>query len=301
LQTGKILHTFDINEHPTNTKMKFKHLLLVAASILFIQGCDEIDGPYGVTNNGGIDTSDNIVRKVLIEDFTGHTCQACPNAHREATRLHNLFGEQLVILAIHADFWADPYPSGAPYFTYDFRNPTSTQIATDYNVVGQPFPKGMVNRMLNTSTNTQLILDWANWEPKVNDWLAIPADAGIEITPTYNETNRNITADVTVKIVNELTDPVSLAVYFSEDSILQWQKDGSTNVQNYVHNHVLRGSLNGTYGESLGIQAAGAEITRTYSATLVPNDAVADHIHLVAILSNEITKEIIQVEEIKLK
>ena len=88
--------------------MKFKHLLLVAASILFIQGCDEIDGPYGVTNNGGIDTSDNIVRKVLVEDFTGHVCQACPNAHREAKRLHNLFGEQLVIIAIHADYWADP-------------------------------------------------------------------------------------------------------------------------------------------------------------------------------------------------
>jgi hypothetical protein len=159
----------------------------------------------------------------------------------------------------------------------------------------------MVNRMLNTGTNNQLILDWANWEPKINDWLAIPADAGLEITPTYNETNRSITADVTVKMVNELTDPVSLAVYFTEDSILQWQKDGNTNVQNYVHNHVLRGSLNGMYGESLGIQSAGAEITRSYSATLLPNDAVADHIHLVAILTNETTKEIIQVEEIKLK
>jgi hypothetical protein len=55
------------------------------------------------------------------------------------------------------------------------------------------------------------------------------------------------------------------------------------------------------YGESLGIQSAGAEITRSYSATLLPNDAVADHIHLVAILTNETTKEIIQVEEIKLK
>jgi len=301
LQTGIIIHTFDINEHPTNTIMKFKHLLLVAASILFIQGCDEIDGPYGVTNNGGVDTSDNVVRKVLIEDFTGHVCQACPNAHREATRLHNLFGEQLVIIAVHADYWADPYPSGAPYFTYDFRNALSTQIATDFNVIGQPFPKGMVNRMLNSGTNNQLILDWANWEPKINDWLAIPADAGIEITPTYNETNKSITADVTVKVVNELTDPVSLAVYFTEDSIIQWQKDGNTNVQSYIHNHVLRGTLNGTYGESLGTQAAGAEITRSYSATLVPNDAVADHIHLVAILTNEITKEVIQVEEIKLK
>lgn len=280
--------------------MKIQHILL-GLTLLFTASCDEIDGPYGVSSGGGIDTTEDVVRKVLIDDFTGHTCQACPNAHREAKRLENILGEQLVVLAVHADFWADPYPSGAPYFTYDFRNPIATQIATDFNVIGQPFPKGMVNRMINTSTSTQLILDWANWEPKVSEWLALPADAGIEITPTYNAGNRNISAEVKVKVVNELTDPVSLAVYFSEDSIIQWQKDGSTNVQNYVHNHVLRGSLNGVYGESLGPQAAGTEITRTYSGTLTPNDAVADNVHLVAVLMNEITKEVIQVEEVHLK
>lgn len=281
--------------------MKIQHIL-TGLFLMSVVACDEIEGPYGVSSGGGnIDTTEDVVRKVLIDDFTGHTCQACPNAHREAKRLQNLLGEQLVVLAVHADFWADPYPSGAPYFTYDFRNPTSTQIATDFNVIGQPFPKGMVNRMINTSTNTQLILDWANWEPKVSEWLAIPADAGIEITPTYNETNRAISAEVKVKVIKALTDPVSLAVYFTEDSILQWQKDGSTNVQNYVHNHVLRGSLNGVYGESLGAQAAGAEITRTYSGTLIPNDAVADKVHLVAILMNETTKEVIQVEEVELK
>ncbi len=281
-------------------KMKIQHILL-SLSLLLTASCDKIEGPYGVSSGTGVDTTEDVVRKVLIEDFTGHTCQACPNAHREATRLHNLLGEQLVVLAIHADFWADPYPAGAPYFTYDFRNAVSTQIATDFNVIGQPFPKGMVNRMLNTSTSSQLILDWGNWDPKVSEWLAIPADAGLEITPAYDNVNREITAEVNVKVINELTDPVSLAVYFSEDSILQWQKDGSTNVQNYIHNHVLRGSLNGVYGESLGAQAAGTEITRTYTGTLAPADAVAEHVHLVAVLMNETTKEIIQVEEVKLK
>ncbi len=280
--------------------MKIQHILL-AATLFLVASCDEIDGPYGVSNTGGTDTTEDVVRKVLIEDFTGHTCQACPNAHREATRLHNLLGEQLVVLAVHADFWADPYPSGAPYFTYNFHNATSTQIATDFNVMGQPFPKGLVNRMLSPGTNTTLVLDWANWEPKVNEWLLLPADAGLEITPSYNDGTREITADVKVKMVNELTDPVSLAVYFSEDSIINWQKDGSTNIPDYVHNHVLRGTLNGVYGESLGVQSAGAEITRSYSGTLTPSDAVADHVHLVAILMNETTKEIIQVEEVKLK
>lgn len=280
--------------------MKFHPLALSALTLLFITACDKIEGPYGTSNGGGPIGGDTIVQNVLLEDFTGHTCQACPNAHREATRLHGIYGDRLIILALHADFWADPYPPTAPYFTYDFRNPVATAIATDFNVIGQPFPKGMVNRMLNPGTSDQLILDWAGWESKTNDWINTVAKAGLEITTGYDSGNRGITANVDVKTVSDLTDPVSLAVYFVEDSILNWQKDGSTNVQNYVHRHVLRGSLNGTYGEDLGALSAGTELTKTYSGTLIPADADAAHTYIVAVLTNNVTKEVVQVEEVKL-
>lgn len=282
--------------------MKILPIQSIVVLALLFSACDKIDAPYGTSGGGGPIGGDTVVQNVLIEDFTGHTCQACPNAHREAARLRTFFGkERVIVLAVHSDFWADPYPSGAPYFTYDFRNATSTQIATDFNVIGQPYPKGMVQRMLNPGTNDQLVLDWAGWENKVNDWLNEVATAGIEITPSYNSGTNKITADVELKVVSDLTDPVSLAVYFSEDSIIQWQKDGGNNVQNYVHNHVLRGSLNGTYGEDLGVLSAGDIISKTYEDFLTPNDANPAHIYLVAVLSNNLTKEIIQVEEVKLQ
>ncbi len=281
--------------------MKFHQLVFAVLGLLSVTGCDKIDAPYGTSTGSGPVGGDSIVQNVLLEDFTGHTCQACPNAHREATRLHGIFGERLIIIALHADFWADPYPAGAPYFTYDFRNPVATQLATDFNVIGQPFPKGMVNRMLNPGTSDQLILDWAGWEPKINDWLSTTAKAGIEITPSYNSGNRKISADVEVKAVSDLTDPVRLAVYFVEDSIVNWQKDNGTNIQNYIHRHVLRGSLNGTYGEDLGALSAGAVVNKTYEDFLIPNDANAAQVYLVAILTNSVTDEVVQVEEIKLQ
>jgi len=281
--------------------MKIHQLALSALALLLVSGCDKIEGPYGTTAGGGPVGGDTIVQNVLLEDFTGHTCQACPNAHREATRLHDIYGDRLIILALHADFWADPYPAGAPYFTYDFRNPTSTAIATDFNVIGQPFPKGMVQRMLNPGTSDQLILDWAGWESKTDQWINTVAKAGIEITTSYDNGNRNITADVDLKVVSDLTDPVSLAVYFVEDSIVNWQKDGSTNVQNYIHRHVLRGTLNGTYGEDLGSLTAGTELTKSYTGQLTPADADAAHVYIVAILTNNVTKEVVQVEEVKLQ
>jgi hypothetical protein len=276
--------------------------ILVFALFVLCSACDKIEAPYGNGSNSPIPT-DSAVRKILIEDFTGHTCQACPNAHREATRLHSLFGEQVVVMAVHADFWANPYPVGAPYYTYDFRTSLATQIATDFGVIGQPFPKGLINRMNNPATGQPWVLDWGAWEDRISDWLSQPADAKISITPTYNPSTRAVTADVDVLAVSDMTDGCQLAVYFVEDSIINWQKDQTaspSDVQNYEHNHVLRGSLNGTYGENLGALTAGSNINRNYSGTLIPSDAVAGRVKLIAILSNTVTREIIQVEEVDL-
>lgn len=276
--------------------------LLLLCIVALFSACDEIEAPYGNGGNTPI-PPDSAVRKVLIEDFTGHTCQACPNAHREASRLHNLFGDQVVVIAVHADFWANPYPTGAPYYTYDFRTPTATQIATDFGVIGQPFPKGLINRMQNPATGLPWVLDWGAWEDRISDWLQQPAEAKISITPAYNPASRTMTADVDVMAVSDIADSCLLAVYFVEDSIINWQKDQTaspSDVQNYEHNHVLRGSLNGTYGENLGLLSAGANLNRNYSSTLIPADAVAERIKLVAILSNAVTREIIQVEEVEL-
>jgi hypothetical protein len=55
----------------------------------------------------------------------------------------------------------------------------STQIATDFNVIGQPFPKGMVQRMLSPGTSNQLVLDWAGWESKIDQWINTAAKAGL--------------------------------------------------------------------------------------------------------------------------
>jgi len=280
--------------------MKLSHYIFSILALLFISSCDKIEGPYGQSGGTGPVGGDSIVQNVLLEDFTGHTCVACPNAHREASRLHDNYKERLVILAVHADFWATPYPVGAPKFTYDFRNPIATQIATDFNVIGQPFPKGMVNRMLNPGTTNQLVLDWAGWESKVDPWLNSLAKAGIEITPSYNAGNNMMSAEVKINVVTDLLDGVSLAVYFSEDSIVKWQKDNAGDIEFYVHNHVLRGSFNGMYGEDLGVLAAGTEITKTYSVALLPSDVRVDYVHLVGVLTNNITKEVIQVIEVKL-
>ena len=129
----------------------FTILTLIIWSIFFY-GCDKIEGPFGV-NNGTTPTdttTDTILRKVLLEDFTGHTCQACTASHAEAKRLQDIYGERLVVLAVHAGFFA--WPQNSPYQN-NFQTTEGTTIATDFNLINQIFPLGMINRAKNSQTN----------------------------------------------------------------------------------------------------------------------------------------------------
>jgi hypothetical protein len=110
-----------------------------------------------------------------------------------------------------------------------------------------------------------------------------------------------MTATIDIKMVNDYATPINLAVYFAEDSIVSPQKNGSVDVLNYIHRHVLRGSFSGTFGETLGNSAtAGQEINRTYSTKLKPTNANVNQVYIYAILFDNITREVIQVEEKKL-
>lgn len=272
-----------------------------AALTLCVSSCDEIDGPYGVsatptdTGNG-----EEVLRKVLVEEFTGHICQACPNAHRELKRLEGAYGERIIAIGIHAGFFARTDIYASQGFNYDFSCPEGIAIATDFNVINQPFPKGMVNRVQDAGSGNALILDWGAWENEIDEQLLVPAQAGLQVAPSFNAGTNQIAAEVEVKALDAISEAVRLTVYFTEDSIVKPQKDGSANVPDYVHRHVLRGALNGTYGEDLGPLAKGVVLNRTYSAALRPADAVASRIYLVAVLTNDATGEVIQAEEVKL-
>ena len=68
--------------------MKIKILLFAALVSLgiFTTSCDEINPPY--TLNFTVDTS-KVVRKTLLEEFTGHTCPNCPKGHAIITTFLN--------------------------------------------------------------------------------------------------------------------------------------------------------------------------------------------------------------------
>ena len=123
------------------------------------------------------------------------------------------------------------------------------------------------------------------------------------ITPSYSATNRNLSVSVRTKILQNIDEGVSLVLYLTEDSVLSSQKDydlpSPSLIEVYTHRHMLRGSINGTWGAVLSpasVYAIGEEFITTGSYT-IPAEWNSDHVGVVAVLYRTTTKEVIQAED----
>ena len=101
--------------------MIMRTLILIFFFIFFAQ-CDRIDPPY-IENNLQI-----AERTVLIEKFTGHKCSNCPEASREIDFLKEIYGEQIISVAIHPGNLTE-FTETDNNYTYDFTTENGSIIA----------------------------------------------------------------------------------------------------------------------------------------------------------------------------
>jgi hypothetical protein len=125
--------------------------------------------------------------------------------------------------------------------------------------------------------------------------------AAIQLINEYDISYKTLKANAKVTMLEEVSTPVTLALYLVEDGIVKPQKDGNQDILDYVHNHVLRASLNGLYGASLNggnpIPKGGSDVYAA-SIDMSETDWVPENCYVVAILSDQNTKEVLQVEKL---
>ncbi len=204
----------------------------------------------------------------------------------------------VVAIALHvSNQFASPSPG---LFYYDFRTASGTELDDYFEISASGLPKGMVNREgFPTQTHKKA---YTSWSGLVALELQKEPEADITITNSYDSISRTVTATVKSKFLVNLQGDFFLNVMYVEDSIIQPQLfPGNVVVNDYVFNHVLRGSLNGTWGEKIAINPAEFdESTKSYSTVLVA-DAVAKNCRVVAYIYNNTTKAVIQAEEMHIE
>ncbi len=186
-------------------------------------------------------------RVAVLEDFRGHKCGLCPAGDVIANSLDSQYGDSLIVVAVHAGFLSTPNGSGT--HTTDFRTTAGNAYNTLFGITGNP--TGVVNRTMH-SGNTKL--SQTQWDDAVQNIIYDVPAVNFTIENGYDSTSRQVSLRVKGDYKAALTGAHSLIVYVLEDSIVDNQTDyGSTPnlVTNYLHRHVLRDNVNGTWGTSL--------------------------------------------------
>lgn len=295
-------------------KMSIKKLIIPAA-LVFFASCDYVDLPTPAnTGGGGGGGGSTTHRKVLVEEVTGHFCPTCPAGAATLEAAKAIYGDSMIVVAIHTGYFAQNVaqfglPPGAPQgsYTEDFNTPEGFDWGNVFSMGGSA-PRCMYNR-------TGFPAGLHDMHP--NDCASVldtildrPQSADFEVTHNYNAATRALTLTANGNFLTAgggSGDSYNIVVLLTEDSLLGWQKDGQSHIQNYVFNHVLRACVN-TPGNVAGTNihtgavAAGDTIAYTLpSAYTLPASVNENHADLVVFVYNAVTKEVLQVEKIAVK
>ena len=216
-------------------------------------------------------------RAVLIEDLTGQRCINCPTGTDIINGIIQTYGEDNVIaVGIHSGplgFKGNAKrvglmtDTGDEYYKY-WANGTN---------LGQP--SAVFNRKKGPSDN------FNNWAAEVGLIISEKANLSIDIANAYDAKTRTLTTKVGAFGVNGTVNG-KLQVWIVEDGVkaMQMMPDGSAN-QDYVHNHVFRAAVNGTWGEEVTVKE-GETTSKDYSYVL-PETWNAEKISVVAFVYND--------------
>ena len=205
--------------------------LLIASVAILLSSCANVDeGDRYIKVE-----SSEAKRAVLVEEFTGQRCINCPEAHEELAKIQKEYGENNVItVCIHASALAV--------------SPLKTSVGEEYfkHWNGANLPCAVINR--NTSA-----LGVSAWAGVINSELQKTTNVKLSMANNYNAANRQLSIDVNALSSEKLNG--KLQVWIVEDGIVAVQLlKGNRKDKNYVHNHVFRAAVKGTWGTDIALQ-----------------------------------------------
>lgn len=303
-------------------------IFLVGLLAIIVMSCDKVENPYpydpssAITNDYGIDTSffagtwgeyladyypvfeseGSNEPNVLLEDYTGHTCNNCPNAGKIAHDISQENPDRVYVVAVHAG------PGGMTSFQN--YNPNADKFYTNHTNeeglgYGEHFqngfnffgnPQGTVNR----KTVDDKLFDFSGtWSTRASNVLNT-SGVNVKIQSVFNyfpETQGGYLHVELEKNTDEAAK-INTVVYVVKDSEINWQvmADNSYN-EFYEHKNKHLGSIDKrpwglqTFDET---DENGTKVILDY-AYKIPDELTIDNMHFIIYAYNTETYEIYQV------
>ncbi len=229
----------------------------------------EIEDPVTPQDSTGI----IVTKNVLIEDYTGQMCQNCPLASDVIKNLHEIYNDSTLIpVAIYSGKPGMCIPVGK-------KGSLTTNEGQEYfekwGLSDQPI--GLVNRKDGP-------LEKSKWPAKVLEFSREEAPLAMDVKSVLSEDGKTINVHVVVNPIKSVSGKLQL--WILEDNIVGIQKmpDGKPK-KDYLHNHVFRASVNGTWGEDMQFTEKNT-FEKDYVVN-VQDDWKGKDIHIVAFVYND--------------
>lgn len=256
--------------------MKIKNLFLgvaTAAMAMAAASCSNIDEGDRLIYVKPAEVG----RAILIEDFTGQKCINCPTGTEIINGIVDTYGEDNVIaVGVHSG----PLGFAGNSKTVGLMTDTGNEYYTHWdkeNKMGQPWV--IFNRKTSPDSH------YNNWAAMVSTIISEKANLSVKIANAYDAATRTLNTTVGADGVNGTVNG-KLQVWIVEDGVkaLQMMPDGKSNKE-YIHNHVFRAAVNGTWGEDVTVKE-GETTTKQYQYVL-PEAWNAANIAIVAFVYND--------------
>ncbi len=267
----------------------------ILLTLFFATSCEEITPTIDCLS---CETDDTMLepqdRRVLVEEYTGVSCVNCPAANAELKNLQSSHSEQIILVGIHAGFFARPLSESQ----LDFRNEASEGLYDLFNIRDE-YPSALINRKpfgmpaeLQQNNSTQ-------WPAIITAELDKDAIINVETSLSYDDPSRRL--DVVVQLVplENISEQVHLSIMITESGLVDAQADQTDVVLDYEHSHVLRSLLTAVAGDLVDAPfEMGEPISLNYSTSLAA-DWTASNCNVVAFahFNGDPSYEVLQASE----
>jgi thiol-disulfide isomerase/thioredoxin len=285
--------------------MKYRIVFIGLFSMFLLwQACDKIEAPYfRITDTVPVDSTVEVMKMLLIEEFTGHHCPNCPEGAVAIENIVNQYGDQVVIVGIHTSYFGRPTVS----MPADYRIAAGDELDKFFGMEAG-LPAGMVNRTGFSSGTHRLGPE--ELQGRVIELLESDPVMDVEVEVNYETMSRNAGIEVNVTLLEEMQRKMYLSVFITEDSLISKQKNNNEligptpEIEDYVHRHVLRAAVNDTWGDILCdgnlLLPSGTGYTKVYNFVL-PHNWNHQQCAIVAFVHDGETYEVLQATEQKIR
>jgi hypothetical protein len=239
------------------------------------------------------------LKKVLLFDVTGVRCNNCPKAAVLAKSLESSNSGRLEVVALYPK---TPMSLTYPWTGFDTMSTIEAdQIATAMGGITS-LPLGAVDQV---AYNGSKLLNTSDWGAAVTAQLAKTSPINITLKSTWKSADGKARVEIKAVANSALIANYKWVVAITESKVKSKQSDQDAPggvVDDYDHEHALRGVVGSTLGSDINTAAVSAGYVREKHFYVVPKSKWnAANCDVVVWVYNVDTKEVVQVEKVALK